>query len=287
MLNNSNFRIYVVKNGKAYQTRIVTNRSVNAPAFSYEPITNKRGANISFVKNKGGVVLSQKQFSNLINLIKNYSIMNKDFVQRNQQRVNGIDKAVTTTGGVRTIQNVTRGNGSAGRELLTITLANNGSTPQTTVLFDGTSLISQKKNLPTLSSSVAVGGTFGVLTLANMRVLGGQVALVIEGLHITSNGLSGEENALVRTPNETFFNSGQISTAVASPTNNSLNEKIIPLSDITDGGTFNRSVRKDSGFAFYVNPLSGLPVTIPAKTEVTISFAVSLVEGSTQMIPVG
>lgn len=209
---------------------------------------------------------------------------------------NGLPYAVAQAEGAQGQQHYIRvevpGFKDSDTNMYNLTLTNTSAVAQQIMVGDGGGFCAAGLGLPTVNAVNVITGSWGAGSLAQLKagaIVGGFDTHV---LHLQSGKLSGGTagdpagNSGAGTPgtgqtladNDSFFTSGgSIQTVEGSLLNNSPATSRLPLQMMTDSGTFSTYIRLLNDYRFIVGGYTGLLVTLPALTQLAMSFYVSAV----------
>jgi hypothetical protein len=168
---------------------------------------------------------------------------------------------------------------------LSIELRNTSTTAQKIVIFDGQGMLGDQIGLPTQNGVVTVQGNFGVNTLAQLKSLALGSAVDLHSYHMQGYVLSGGTpgntgtgapgTGQTETASDKIFLGNNFQLGKSDIAGVSPQVKQFTLSKMTDGGTFDTTIRQSSKWRFIGGGFTGIIINLPALTGLVMNFDIA------------
>jgi hypothetical protein len=244
--------------GTVKQLPFLVDEQGNVTPFA---ISNPRVMSKSFMKSKGGVIVNQNSNQN--------SMQTQSVISQMQNKVIAppIHAVETPYGKLDLARAETNGVGSS-RRLFTLTVTNTELTTESVVIGDGSGFIKELMAIGAPKAGVTFSGTYGATSYQVIQDLVKSTALRLQGLQF-----QGYDSLGVKSDN--FFNSGSFRSAVVDPLKYTIDNPYVSFSDLVQQDSFNTNIREEKNYRFLLSFLTGMVITLPTATRVTINCTVS------------
>lgn len=161
---------------------------------------------------------------------------------------------------------------------ITVSLSNTTTTAIRNVVFDGHNYANIRNSYGVLPVGMVVDGTFGNITLAQLKQVTTINPFRLHGAHVT--------NTIISTSAEStsFFTRNSLYLLRAKPDNTSIERKLVSFKKALRANQFRTNIQYIDTFRALIDGFAALEFNIEADNRIDFTFELSAWEGSYNMV---